>query len=667
MTVVKVWLRQDAYVGGSSDGVHILTNEGSVRLQGASIHAWIERLMPFLDGSTDIEELGAGLPSSQARHVNEIIGVLSSRNVVQGWPPETSTRSVGGEWDHEPELSFLSSFIADSRTAYARYRESRALVAGPAPLAEATVHALKASGLFQGRITRHDTQPGRDRGRFDSVTFEVTQPKAAAVHDPSPSERVFTSQLTVLRGEAWIGPVVSGDPHGPTWADAHRRILGLGRPDGLAGEHPQPASPAVRMDSTDPTLNILSNQCVQAVFRRATGAAGRTDGPSVVSVDLDTLASTEHDVLPHPWLRPAAWLSRDQFAESVRVLGEQRPLDETELDVEAARCVDSRLGIIGRLDERLNAQFPLHVTEAEVADPVGMLVPGSATPLVIGCGPDFQAARYRTVLSAFGMYGSMMLDPRRLLHRHRESALVGRTEDPGPALLALRSRSLEARAWAYELGRDRPTTIEVHQAFPALTAVDHLPSSPVGAAAAYDWRGAVSQGLLQHCEELACSELEQQAETMPRLDIDGLTLGEESRRYLRLARALGDSLVAYDFSAEVGVPTIVLVRGERTVACVSGLTIGAAICEGLKRLLMDHQVGPGQPASNRRCDPLPKVPPRRRIEPLQRPVDIAPARPRDLIAALARRGLRSVVVPLDHDPALNRIIPFLVQVVLTRD
>ena len=49
--MTRLKLRDDAYYAPTSEGICILTNSGEVVLTGPSIFQWVDRLVPYLDGS----------------------------------------------------------------------------------------------------------------------------------------------------------------------------------------------------------------------------------------------------------------------------------------------------------------------------------------------------------------------------------------------------------------------------------------------------------------------------------------------------------------------------------------------------------------------------------------------------------------------------------------
>ena len=99
MTAVALKLRDDAYYAETSTGTYVLLPHGEVTLEGSSVHRWIERLAPHLDGSRSLEELTAGLPEARRAFVTGLVHTLVERGIVREIAldgVQSSTRYPGG-------------------------------------------------------------------------------------------------------------------------------------------------------------------------------------------------------------------------------------------------------------------------------------------------------------------------------------------------------------------------------------------------------------------------------------------------------------------------------------------------------------------------------------------------------------------------------------------
>ncbi|MEU2631147.1 hypothetical protein ABZ641_29620, partial [Kitasatospora sp. NPDC007106] len=156
---------------------------------------------------------------------------------------------------------------------------------------------------------------------------------------------------------------------------------------------------------------------------------------------------------------------------------------------------------------------------------------------------------------------------------------------------------------------------------------------------------------------------------LPRLGLDGAELTARGARYRKLLEIVDQPYEVYDLSGLLGLPTFAFTTPEATVACTSALEAGAALEQGLELTLLAHQArAADQPGYA--PEAVPELPAELRGKP--RP-EAGPdgARPGpvtldEVVARLTRDGGRVVAVPLDHDPAVARLCPFVAQAVVVR-
>lgn len=137
---------------------------------------------------------------------------------------------------------------------------------------------------------------------------------------------------------------------------------------------------------------------------------------------------------------------------------------------------------------------------------------------------------------------------------------------------------------------------------------------------------------------------------------DALAAGE--RRLLDLLIASRGSVEVADIGEALGVPVLAWWQGGRPAAATCG---AAAVAEGLRAVLLNRQAvmtgesayAParwarlGAPVAGDGSAELP-----------------VPAGPERMVGALRSRGARPLVVPLDHDPAVHEVLPFVVRVII---
>jgi hypothetical protein len=263
------------------------------------------------------------------------------------------------------------------------------------------------------------------------------------------------------------------------------------------------------------------------------------------------------------------------------------------------------------------------------------LAGGASRATVAGAGLSFRTARWRAALRAVAQYAHSCLDPRRTVQAAR-----------GP------------QVWGYDLASGAARLV------PA--ALGLAPGDAHGVAAGYDWDEAVTAGLLGWCRAVTVAEVAREGPAVPQLDLDALALDEDATTYRRLLDIAGVSVRVYDVTGSPRVPTFAFCVDARTVAYACHPSPGDAVREGLEQALLDYQARANvQPAY---APPVvPDLPPHRRGPVRPGGVPTGPVGVDAIVAALAGAGHAPVVVPLDHDPSLVSVIPYVVNVVLADD
>lgn len=390
-------LRPDAYLTESEDGAYLLTHRGPVQFTGRSVHQFIQRLAPYLDGSRTLDELTAGLPAERGEAVRKLVGMLLDRDVVRDLDPATLTAPT------RPEITYLGYFDSDPVRAFERYQGMRAVVLGEGPVASAVARAAVQSGLHN--ITSSSIMDG-SANLVLHVSTEFSQAEWLE------QRRKGWHAQVVLRGDrAWLGITQPGAAE--LWGSARRRLEARHQAES-DGRAPGTAA-----------ITAVASRLVHSAFRAITGL----DEPRpdrLTRINLSTLEDETHTVVAHPLARPVAPVTA----------AEPRELDPETFSRQAAVCTDDVLGPLGEPSERDLAQIPLRVCEITVSDPVGLLGADAPAPVVTGAGLDFATARYRAALRAFACYASLMVDRRRV----REGCVTGyalESMDPVPVPVSL--------------------------------------------------------------------------------------------------------------------------------------------------------------------------------------------------------------------------------------
>lgn len=649
-------LNSDVYFVPTDDGVCFMTNRGMELFKGASIYVWIERLAPHLDGSRTLAELVTGLPDDKRAMVENVVSALLAKGLAKDVAAERP--DTLNPWERQrygAQIAYLEHFVDSPAWAFQRYRDSRFLVVGSGLVFTALVRAVVQSGVRQvaAAVTDEDATDGPRLGELVEACRDEQQrldfldchdtvdelPRLVSQADvvlhggdrsmPGRALRLSRQcaergrpliQATLVGDEAWIGPVCG---RAVAWESAWRRLRDHETAAGLMDDS-WAASPYL----AGPAAALVANQVAVTAFRLVTGAEEKPPTPVMRRLDLRTLRTTTHRGHPHPAATPARPATGAELLARVDELRRGERIDAETFDQRAASLLDGRLGIFVDITEKGLAQVPLNVATVTVTGP-----PSQTT--IAGTGLDFRAARWRAALRAVAHYAHGRLDPRRTVPgRH------------GPEV------------WGYDLAVNAPRRVPAALAF--------APGDPLGVAARYDWEGAVTAGLLAHVQALTVAEAVADGRPFGRVDLDALGLDGEAITCRSMLDIAGVPVSVHDVTGSLGVPTFAFSVGPRTVAYACDLHRADAVRIGLEQTLVDYQArANGQPEYS----PLevPDLPPHRRGV-LAADDDHAGPTDRDVVvSALARAGHAPVVVPLDHDPALLSVNPYVVSVVLVDD
>lgn len=680
---MRLRLRLDAYPAAVDGGVAILTATGWVRFTGASVGRWIDALAPHLDGRHTLAGLTKSLAPPQREQVERLIAALRASGVVREVGEEVAADLTAAERrEYAPEIAFLDHFRDSAAAAFTRYRRQRALVLGNGELLAALARATVISGVRWVRVvevggdeavtaalaTRDPAQQlvcDRRPELSEEAAVGLTGGADLVLHGFDWQDRdratrlgracartgVPVIQVAILDGEAWVTPLGNDTSRGrdlpEPWTALRYRLTLSSDPPGA-----QPLERAVAA--------VLANQAVQRVFTTLTGAAA-PDALRPCRIDLQTGASRHHTFVPHPYAAPAVPTSETEFQNRIAALWDGPACAEEEFSRLATQCADERLGVIS-LDEHGWAQRPLHVTAARVRMPVA---PQSGLGYTVtATGFTYQAARCGAALRGLAAAASLLVDPRRLVGLDARP-LFPSGGDPEALLRSLRSDpDRGAATWGALL--DQPgdaRLVPAADAFPLLAPGPLSARPPAGVAGGYDWREAVTRGLLAHCRGLTEAEANRGDATYQSVDLAAVELDATGVRCRELLARLGELPDTYDITGSLGVPTVACYLAGAPIASGTGMTAASAVSDGLLRVVRAVQArvhrqpgyapapGPAMAAERRG---------RRRSPLVEAPLLDTTA----LAARLRAAGRTPVAVPLDHDPGLARIAPYLVNVLL---
>ncbi|MFG3259720.1 hypothetical protein [Streptomyces sp. NPDC048172] len=593
------------------DGTYVHAPHGGALLPGPHLHAWLDRLAPFLTGEHSLAELVEALAPEQRETVERLVGALAEGGFVRDAAPE---RPHGLSADEQrlyaEQLAFLRYAADSAEHRFERLRAARVALSGDGPLLAEVVRLGLRSGWRTVEVTVPDGAPVEplrrlaDTARRDALQ-EVTVRRAPAAapmppyelrvrlaDDEQPSDGQPPAEGVLCRVAAgcdavWIGPV--GGPSPPA----------------ELGTHP--------LDALDATARaVVAAQVVLVCLRHLTGLEGEDGRPAhAVRVDPQALTASEHVVThrdPGP-VRPVAGRTAAEVAAWWAAPG----LSRGELERRAALLTDARTGVLRAVGSGAWAQHPWWTCRAEVR------VPRGGALVVGGHGRTREEARERAVLTALAA---------------RAARLEGAAAEPGRA----------------ECGWDLRTGTPCE-----------VPSPPGGEGTTVTAGGlsvpeAAFHGVRALAERLLAARLGEWRTPFPESG------GAHTEAYA-LLRATGLEVRVHELSAVLGgLPAFAVTLDGVTVALRCGARRDEARAEALGLALLAWQSATeGEP------EYAPHVagalPEELRGPPRDAPPGSARREP-GLVAALAAAGVRPVALPSCADPAVSAAVPSVVRVVL---
>ena len=682
-------LRDGVFVARLPEGTFALSPAGPVLLPGAAAAAWVERLVPHLDGRRTVDELAAGQPADRAAVLRRVVAAL----VTSGLATDAGAGSTPPAAERDrfaAEIAVAGADGGDGADRFRRWRGARVVVAAgpadapvpapvstpvPAPVptpvpatAAATAAATVAAAVelaggrpvlagpagAAGAAGWRDPVAGADlvlhlAGRDGHREIDRLDEACRAAGVP-------LVVAAVGRGEAWIGPL------GPAaqrvgWRAAWLRcgVPGSGA-DAAPAAHPAAGT-------------LLRHRLVAEAVRQLTAGYGDRPGCWLVRLDLRTLASGVHPVVPHPYAGTAGPPSAGSLRRQVARLRAAPRCTDDELGRRALPAVDARLGLLRRLDDGGYAQLPLRIAVAAVADPSGP--DRGRLRVLVAAGPDTATARMRAVRRGLAAYAAHAVDPRRLLPAAGAGALLAGAQDDAEAVLAeLAAGRRAARVLGVRLpvppatAADRATVVAVDAAavFPDLGAP--VPGAgevelPAGVVAGRGWVDAVEAGLLAHCRRLTLAGLDREDHPCPVLPVQRVRLDPVAARYRAALADLRLAVTVRDVTGRLGVPSYAFEIDGEVLAYACARSPGRALRDGWEQVLLLAQARlHGE--SGYAPPPVPALPAGRR-DPGWAPVRRA-VRRGALVTAVRSAGEVPVAVPLDHDPEVGRLGPVVLHV-----
>jgi bacteriocin biosynthesis cyclodehydratase domain-containing protein len=509
----------------------------------------------------------------------------------------------------------------------------------------------------------------------DAVLHLSTHPalaRAQLLNRLCVAEQKMCIQAVVVGDQAWIGPLVSAEAQG-CWECAWRRLQANLARCGAQPSHSalQDAPPLAESHCLSMAeLTSIASRMLLALFSSGLQDGGQAAG-SLSVLHLATGLSERHTFFPHPQCQacqhPEAPTDA-QFLEQIHQLEHWPAIEWDSLQpLLSDAMLDARLGFFTIREDEICSQAPLAIYTATLSDPTLQRSQPDVLRVAVPRG-EIEDARLLVAGDACARYAASMGDPRRLFPLSAEPShwRPALSADQTAAICASSDQQLWTRA--LDLQTRQVCPVPAAHAFPALFAPDQ--ASLPGVAWGLSWEEAMCRALLDWCTALTVEELRMACQAYARVDFASFCLpAAVLHLYHVLQKVSAQGLAVYDVTGSLRVPTFATCMGERVVAYTTACDPAQALGLGLQRALQCWQAQQCRPQVDVGA-PVPDLPLALRGRQLSVPHSSLPeswlARRAWLVCRLQASAFRALALPLDHDPVLTRVLPFLVRVLVYR-
>ncbi|GMA63823.1 putative thiazole-containing bacteriocin maturation protein [Alicyclobacillus fastidiosus] len=392
MGSIQPWMRLkvkgDTFFLPDVDGkVYFRNNVGSFRLEGTSVQAWIEKLLPVFDGQHTLASLTDGLPTPYRDRIFEVAGILYDNGFVRDVSSDTQHQLSEEIVEHyAPQVEFIDNAVGSGAFRFQTYRNSNVLAIGTETFLISLAGALLESGLSTVNMIVTDPCDVHSSRLEDVLSLYRDLDDDVAVHDLTDQVTDLESlQNTVQTMDAVLYVSQSGD------IDELRRVesicrraqklfiaatfvngLGLVVPNARPGGGPGVASAfeavwrrihrtAFERDlhvsgCTGTSGAILVNVLVFELFKTIVGV-DREPGNRLYTLDVETLEGKWHEVIP---ASDVGGIEADlRIANLHERIASEASCSMSEVLAYFARITDKTSGIFHVWDEGGLSQLPL--------------------------------------------------------------------------------------------------------------------------------------------------------------------------------------------------------------------------------------------------------------------------------------------------------------------
>lgn len=692
-----------------ADGVYLRENSNRLILTGKSLYPLLEHLVPNLNGNVTLAELTRGLDGKKQRMIVNLLEKLAAHHFLQDMSQDQAHTLRPLELEtYQPDVTFISSFQTSAASRLASLRNRRLLLLGCGSGLAALVQASLQCGVKQVdiMITSGD-ECGENCRSGVSERWETYDPEQAVSVRESPDwadetevlhaiqtydailsfaeqpmlaraqllnrlcieqQKTFM-QAIVVDDHAWIGPLVSPET-GACWECAWRRLQATltDAPEAFAHyqfyDLPQVAGSRFL---TLPQATMIAQRLLFPLFQHFTDTDRAEAGKYLSVIELATYLSENHAILPHPHClacqHPTAQTA-SQFLEQIQRL-RQAPGDPDNFLNSFAACVDAKLGLFTAFENAHFVQAPLAVYQVTLSNPMFRKSQDAALR-VVAASTEPAGARLQVAQKACERYAANLLACRRLLPAEMVAHQTSPTAQWSGQTLP---SDVKMWTWALDLHQQQVCLVPAEQVFPILQKQERaMLTRERGIASGMIWEEAICQAIFDWCNYLTVEHLQEAQQAYPQIDLATMPMSPEALHLHRLLTSAGAQITIYDVTGSLRVPTFATCIDGKVVAYSTHGDAAQALRMGLQQALQQCQAEQyRQPAYA--LAPVPDFPVHLRSEQLSVPrfafPDAWSDRQEHLLQQLQANGLHACAVPLDHDPALARVLPCVVRVLLT--
>lgn len=700
--------KADTYSLPMPDGVYLRGNNNRLFLKGKSLYPLLEHLVPYLTGDVTLAEITEGLDADRKRMVTNLVEKLFAHQFLNDRSQDQP--HTPGSLDletHASDIAFIESFQTSAASRFERFRNERLLIIGSWPSCTALALASLQSGLRKiGVIATSENEMNApfhqdmldlfthyasdgdahiiDRLSWDNEAEvrQTIQAYDAILHIAEQSalaraqllnklcvEQQKTGiQAVLVDDQAWIGPLVSPETGG-CWECAWRRLQAnqadLKNRLSHSAYSNQPSVSNSR-PLTKPGATIIANRLLFELFQHCAQINAKERAGKVSELNLETCLSESHTFLPHPHClacQHPVTQTASQFLEQVQRLQQQSPIDANIFLESFTGCVDEKLGLFTAVENGHLVQIPLAVYQAHLSNP--MLWDHQPAPLhIVAVSTDTREARMRAAQKACERYAANFMDQRRLLPfeitQQYSLPIVPIEQVVGQKTLFSED---EMWSWALDLQMQQASFV------PAARVFSSPGEQEQGIGSGATWEEAICQALLDWCNYLTIEQLKNAQQAYPQVDLERTVMTPEGAYLYQLLKTAHEQITVYDITGSLHIPTFAVCSGKNVVAYTTHCDGARALSLGLEQALQHYQSKQFQQPDYATV-PVPDFPVKLRSDELSVPHYTLPdtwsERQACLLQQLQANRLHAFAVPLDHDPALTRVFPFIVRVLLSR-